>query len=194
MTNDQIKYSIETEEVCLTLWQKIDHYLIVGFMFIFPMVFIYVQIENYFNEGSISLRFGEILFVLIPLLLAYLFYKLQKRRLKFTVLKTSLDREVLNKAIESVSNELEWKPFLVYKNVIVAKTYPSVLSGSWGEHITILFDKNRVLINSICDPDKISSLISMGRNKQNVDTLIQELKKVTPLTSVSSGLERGSDP
>ena len=134
MTNDQIKYSIETEEVCLTLWQKIDHSLIVGFMFIFPMVFIYVQIENYFNEGSISLRFGEILFVLIPLLLAYLFYKLQKRRLKFTVLKTSLDREVLNKAIESVSNELEWKPFLVYKNVIVAKTYPSVLSEV-GENI-----------------------------------------------------------
>ena len=59
----------------------------------------------------------------------------------------------------------------------MAKTHPSFSSGSWGEQITILFDNRTILVNSICDLDKKNSVVSMGRNKQNENTLINEIKK-----------------
>jgi hypothetical protein len=62
------------------------------------------------------------------------------------------------------------------KGCIIARTSPGIFSGSWGERITIILDKNRVLINSICDPEKRSSVVSMGRNRKNCRTLINEIK------------------
>jgi hypothetical protein len=90
-----------------------------------------------------------------------------------------LTREELDSVVEKVANELKWIPYVMDKKVIIAKTHPSFFSGSWGEQITILFDKNRVLVNSICDPDKRSSVVSMGRNKQNMSRLIEEIKKAS---------------
>ncbi len=63
------------------------------------------------------------------------------------------------------------------EKIIIAKTHPSIFSGSWGEQITILFDDDRILINSICDPDKKSSVVSMGRNKKNVSKLLEEINQ-----------------
>lgn len=57
------------------------------------------------------------------------------------------------------------------------KSNPRLWSGSWGEQITILFYKNRVLVNSICDLEKQNSVASYGRNKENMAKLIEEIKK-----------------
>jgi hypothetical protein len=121
----------------------------------------------------------KILFMVIPIILGLLFYRLQRNRLKFKSISTQLTREELDSVVEKVANELKWIPYVMDKKVIIAKTHPSFFSGSWGEQITILFDKNRVLVNSICDPDKRSSVVSMGRNKQNMSRLIEEIKKAS---------------
>ena len=117
--------------------------------------------------------------MIIPAILGILFYRLQKRRLKFKSIDTKLTRDELGPIIEKVAKELEWTPFVNNKKIIIAKTHPSFFSGSWGEQITILFDKNRILVNSICDPDKRSSVVSMGRNKKNMNRLIKEITKAS---------------
>jgi len=113
--------------------------------------------------------------IIIPIFLAFLFYKLQANRLKFKEIYTTLSRQQLNDIIEKVGTELKWHPKEVNNNFIIAATGLSILS--WGEQITILFDGNRILLNSICDPDKRSSLGSFGRNKQNVNRLIKEIEQ-----------------
>ena len=179
MTNEQIKYSIETGEMKLGNWDKFTHYEIVGFLFIIPALFIFFHLKDYFQGTSRPFREGEIWFMIIPSILGLLFYILQKSRLKFKSIDTKLTRDELELIIEKLANELEWTPYVKNKKVIIAKTHPSFFSGSWGEQITILFDKNRILVNSICDPDKRSSIVSMGRNKKNMDRLTEEITKAS---------------
>jgi hypothetical protein len=179
MTNEQIKYSIEKGEMKLGNWDKFTHYGIVGFLFFIPALFIFFHLKDYFEGQPKPFHENEILFMVIPIILGLLFYRLQRNRLKFKSISTQLTREELDSVVEKVANELKWIPYVMDKKVIIAKTHPSFFSGSWGEQITILFDKNRVLVNSICDPDKRSSVVSMGRNKQNMSRLIEEIKKAS---------------
>jgi hypothetical protein len=58
------------------------------------------------------------------------------------------------------------------KDLFVAKTNPKWWTGSWGEMITILIDNDKVMINSICDPELRASVFSVGRNRKNVNRLI----------------------
>lgn len=179
MTNEQIKYSIETSEMKLGNWHKFTHYGIVGFLFIIPAMLITFHLKDHFQGTSRPFREGEIWFMIIPSILGLLFYRLQKNRLKFKSIDTKLTREELDPIIEKVANELEWITFVKNKKIVISKTFPSFFSGSWGEQITILFDKNRILVNSICDPDKRISIVSMGRNKKNMNRLIEEIKKAS---------------
>ena len=179
MTSEQIKYSIDTGEMKLGTWDKFTHYGIVGFLFLIPSMLIFLHLKDYFQGTSRPFREGEIWFMIFPSILGLLFYRLQKSRLKFKSIDTKLTRDELDPIIEKVANELEWTSYVINKKIIIAKTHPSFFSGSWGEQITILFDKNRILVNSICDPDKRSSVVSMGRNKKNMNRLIEEIKKVS---------------
>ncbi len=179
MTNEQIKYSIETGEMKLGNWDKFNHYAIVGFLFIIPALFIFFHLKDYFQGTSRPFREGEIWFMIIPSILGLLFYRIQRNRLKFKSINTKLTREELDPIIEKVATELEWIPYVSNKKIIIAKTHPSLFSGSWGEQITILFHKNQILVNSICDPEKRSSVVSMGRNKKNMNRLIEEIIKVS---------------
>ena len=90
-----------------------------------------------------------------------------------------MTREELDKIINQVATELKWTIFSTNKRIVEAKTFPSFFSGSWGEQITILFDNKRVLVNSICDIDKQSSVVSMGRNKKNINRLIKEIENAS---------------
>jgi len=59
----------------------------------------------------------------------------------------------------------------------VAKTTGDLFAPFWGERITIVFDNAQIHINSICDPSKMSSIISFGRNKKNVDAIELIIKR-----------------
>lgn len=62
-------------------------------------------------------------------------------------------------------------------DAFIANTNPGFFSGSWGEQITVLFYQDSVFVNSICDPNKRSSVISWGRNSENEDTLIDKINE-----------------
>lgn len=179
MTNEQINRSIETKRLEINNWGKFDHYTIVGFMFLIPIIQVFLYLKELVNGTSKGINGDMVLFIIIPLILGFLLYKLQRNRLNFKIIETNLNREQLEKIIDQVAKELKWEIFTDEKRIVEAKTFPNFFSGSWGEQITILFDGQQVLINSICDLDKRSSLVSMGRNRKNMKRLVEEIKKAS---------------
>jgi hypothetical protein len=129
------------------------------------------------RNGETFFKEGEVWFIVVPSILLFLTYRLQRNRLKFFLVYSTLDIKQLKKVISDVAKDLDWVTISSNKNVYTAKTFPGFFSGSWGEHITVLFHANTVYINSICDPDKKSSIVSFGRNRKNVQTLIRKIEE-----------------
>lgn len=178
MSEENIDLSIETGKLKLNPKDKSSHFAVAWVCFLvfaITPVFIYLRFLI-IGEAKSSGR-GVIIFFAIASVISYLLYKLQLNKLKFKIVETNLKREELDEIINRIAKELKWIIFSVNKRSIIARTFPSILSGSWGEQITILFDKNKVLVNSICDPKKQSSIVSMGRNKRNMNRLIEEIEK-----------------
>ncbi len=176
MTDEQIESSIASGELQLTIWAKLTHYGIsVAFFLVLPMTILF-NIKDNFDGTYTPFQVSHFWFLMGSTFLALLLYRIQRSKLKLKIIETPLTREQLDPIISKVANELEWFPYVVNEKVILAKSYPDFLSGSWGEQITILFDRNRILVNSICDPDKKSSVVSYGRNKENVDRLTEAIQ------------------
>ncbi len=177
MTSEQIKKSIETNQLQLTNnWDRFTHYAIILYLILYPILNVYLIINNYLKGRNLGINDWTIGFTLSLILFAFLFFKLQKKRLNFTIIETKLNVEELINILDNLSLEQNWTVEIKNKSMYFAKTNPSIWSGSWGEQITILFDNKRVLLNSICDLEQRSSLVSMGRNKKNVDVIVDRIK------------------
>lgn len=179
MTKEQWQRSLQTKKLQLPFWDRLSHFGIVFFTLFIPLANLSLYLKGIIYKSPKAFTDDTLYITIIPTIVAFAFYKIQSAKLKFKEIETSLSRQQLNDIIEKVSTELEWDQVKNNKHIIVAKTHPPLLSGSWGEQITILFDKNKVLLNSICDPDKRSSVVSMGRNKQNVNKLIEEINSAS---------------
>jgi hypothetical protein len=176
MKKELIKKSKETGELQLTFWEKETHYGIVIYLLVIPTVFLFFFIKDAISGDTSRMRSELVVFGLVATLLSFLAYRMQKKRLRFTSVDTNLAKDQLTQIIELTAKEFKWTPSYVDDDVIVAKTSPGFWSGSWGEQITIIFDNGKVFINSICDPDKRSSVFSNGRNTQIIDLLVKRVK------------------
>jgi hypothetical protein len=76
-----------------------------------------------------------------------------------------------------VAEKLKWEFISTTNDAYIAKTNPGFFSGSWGEQISVLFYQDSVFVNSICDPNKRSSVVSWGRNSENENTLIDKISE-----------------
>jgi hypothetical protein len=176
MKKELIKKSLETGELHLTFWQKEGHFGIVFYLLIIPAFFLFFFINDT-NSTNFDERKVEIpMIAFISCGISLLTYRHQRKMLKFIPIDTKLNREELKKIIEEVGEQLEWKPHFMDDQVFIAKTFPGFWSGSRGEQITIIFDNGRILINSICDPDNRGSLFSNGRNRKNINSLVELVK------------------
>ena len=108
---------------------------------------------------------------------AIIFAVIQNRRLNFKEINLKYTDEQFQESIERTIQDLEWR---IDKN---NKTFfrairPSNWSGSWGEMVTIIKEKDRLLINSICDPEHMSSVASYGWNRKNIKTFLKNINDV----------------
>jgi len=87
MTEEEIKYSIETGKLKISIWDKFSHYGIVVLLLIIPALFLFFHIKDYFQGTLKPMIEGEIWFVIVALIIAYLFYRLQKKRLALNHLR-----------------------------------------------------------------------------------------------------------
>lgn len=101
----------------------------------------------------------------IWIVLALFFYYIQTRRLRFKVIDISVSEDQFLDAARRAAQELGWQPIEINSDIVITKS--SFSWRSWGELITIIRDRERTLINSICDPDNTLSVASWGMNKKN---------------------------
>ncbi len=172
MTHIDIQNIKETETLKLPKWQLFGHYAIVPFLLILPIMTTYSLFQIYVTKNYTGVRTADELMLtgypwLIPALALYF---IQKRRLRFTVINVSVNEEKFHKAVELVADTLAWTIQHSSTDSVIAVRKGGFSSGSWGELITIVRDSDKVLINSICDPDNIVSVASYGWNKKNVRT------------------------
>lgn len=170
----------------LNFWGLLSHYAL-------PLIFIglaamslfyYIQYLN----GSYSgrpimdiLRTGSIF-----LILALLGIIIQNRRLKFNAVPINSTKEEIVAAIEKTAKKRKW--FLKNRESGFYQFYTigGFSTGSWGELITIIVDKNVLFFNSICDPYNRPSVASFGQNRKHKNELFRNLdKKPAPNTQYS---------
>lgn len=177
MNTQIIKKCIEQNELQLSNWDKINHYWSVIFALTIPILFIINKTIDLINKTERPSQDGDIYVFAIPILLSFLLYLLQKKRLRFKIVETNLSIDEIYKIVDNTAKELGW--IINKKNSThwTANTNPKFTSGSWGEQITIIFTENKILVNSICDLNKKDSLVSMGRNKKNEQTFINNIVK-----------------
>jgi len=177
MTQNQIGKSINTGKLQLSTYHKFSHYGILLISLLLVLVSLYAISEKLILNQPIRLERALILFS-GGILSAIFFIWLQTKRFRFKKIVISFPTDetfaIANKSIR----KLGWKISSKDYNYIVAKVYNGWLSGSWGEQVTVIVNYDSVYINSICDPDKKSSIASWGNNRKNVQKLINEMKTI----------------
>ena len=180
MTSRLIQKMIETETLVLTKTQLFYHYCIIGLFLTPPVMHIIAVFEYYVTHTYDGVRtVGEMAtWSYLPLIPAVAFYYIQKRRLKFKVIDIAVDAETFIDAAEETAGELKWQITEKKHNLVVARS--GFTWRSWGELITIVRDNDRILFNSICDPDNITSVASWGMNRLNLETFEQHVRLKAP--------------
>lgn len=182
MTEAQITKSIESKELKLLGWRNFTHYQIVWYFILIAATSLFIFSKELISGTPKAFdRLWPITLFLTPISLglAGLYYKIQRKKLNFRVYRTTVSREQLDRIIAKVAKDLQWTIIIKNEILIEAKTSPGFWSGSWGELITILVDGQTVLVNCICDPDKPASVTSYGRNKKQIDRLLEEIEKAS---------------
>ena len=170
-----LKKSIETGELQLPFRQKVTHFEIVlwsfGFAVLMPLIVLFYQV---YEPTSIK-NYGVLWFSPGFIIVGVIFYFIQKKHLKLTSFKTEISRKEIEKIIKQISSKYRWQISTNTSKEIIAKT---PFSGkSWGEQVTIIFDGNNLFVNSICDPDKRTSVVSLGRNAQNIRLIAKRINR-----------------
>jgi len=191
MKKEWIDIMKQTKRLKLSRWQTLDHFSIVLFILFIPGLTLFSLFEIYVTETYDGVRTAdELISTAWPWIIpAIAFYIIQKRRLRFREVKVEYSDQEFQEAIERTAKEYEWQIEINDKNIFRAYR-PWNWTGSWGEMVTIIKDKNLLYLNSICDPNKKSSVASFGWNKRNIDTFLKNLVNVKKHIPVQEKIEQ----
>lgn len=108
MTNKQIEFGLKNKTLDLQGWNKISHYSVVGYILMLPLIFIgYGVYQKIQYEYLPIIKQNEISFILVPVVIAALFFYIQKNRLKFVEIKTTKDKSEIDKIIKNTAKKLK---------------------------------------------------------------------------------------
>ncbi|MDG1476652.1 MAG: hypothetical protein P8Q14_05870 [Vicingaceae bacterium] len=163
----------------LTTIQTLTHYGIVIFLSLIVSLTIWSLIEIYVTDTYTGvLTAGELIKSSLPFLFAAIIFALiQNRRLNFKEVNLTYTDEQFQETIQRTIKDLEWRIDKNNKTFFRANR-PWNWSGSWGEMVTIIKEKDGLLLNSICDPNHMSSVFSYGWNRKNIKTFLKNLNDV----------------
>ena len=149
------------------------HYGASHMLMLVSMISLSVMGIMFYTNGqfvSAFLWFGGVL-----LLLAYVLYRSQRRKLDFSNIPTTLDKQSIYDKIYNLSVTYDWDVDHYGEDCIVAHTNPSLWHLTWGEQIFIVFDQGQVWVNSVNDLNKRTSICSFGHNKRNIRRIREAL-------------------
>lgn len=147
------------------------------FLLVFPCIVASYFIRDAITIGHISLNTPFVLFFLLSIVVSITFYFKQKNSLRFQVYQYSGNRDNIFKILEELATRNDWTIEMKSYNAFIAETNPGFFSGSWGEQVTILFNEKNIYLNSICSLNKKASIASYGRNKANVQLIVESLQE-----------------
>jgi len=173
MTQEQYNKSIATGELQLSAWGKFSYFWVVGFLFFIPLTCLAFDIF----DNSANFVGTPIWFIIIPTILGILLYWLQKNQLKFKIVKTRLGRYEFSKLTRQISEQFKLTILFEDGDIFVAETTPELFSGVEAKQITILLNKDVIMISSIFELTRKSSVDIMGSNKKAVNTLIDKIEQ-----------------
>src|SRR5687767_5246588 len=134
---------------------------------VFNMISVF-QILTGKDEGGSTLN--EHLTVSIPfVVLGILFCFRQNKRLYFKEYKISHTDGELQDAIRITADQLNWTIDTNKKGYLRAYRVGEGFDW-WGQMITIMYDNNTILMNSVSDPNVTPTFTSIGWDKRNVRT------------------------
>lgn len=180
MKSEALPKMKKTGTLELSKWQRFWHYSVVLFLLIMPVTMTFIFAKDYFSGSYVQKRYPIelFLFAYVWLIPALSFYFIQRQRLRFRAIYMSVDSDTFDQAVKETAKDLKWRILKKTNTLIVAKSEFSW--RSWGELITIIRENDKILFNSICDPDKKPSVASWGMNRLNRKTFEEYLRKTTP--------------
>lgn len=169
----------------LKFGQAIDHYLLVIILLFVPALTLYDLFTIYITDTYDGKRTSnELLYTAIPFfILAIVVFIIQRNRLKVNEIKIYYTEDQFQEAVQQTIEELKWLVEINEEKVFRARR-PWNWKSSWGEMITIFKEEDRLLVNSICDPDGKTSVASWGWNNKNINVFYKNLRK-----AISSKIE-----
>ena len=176
MNREWIDIMRQTKRLKLSRWHTLEHFFVVLFTLFIPGLTLFSLFEIYVTKTYNGVRTAnELILATWPWIIsAVVFYYIQKRQLRFREVKVEYSEQEFQEAIQRTANEYKWQIELNDKKIFRAYR-PWNWTNSWGEMITIIKVKDRLLLNSICDPNEMSSVASFGWNKRNIDTFLKNL-------------------
>lgn len=158
-----------------TEWAYTHYGFPLGILMI-PFLFICINIYDYIVGDGANSFFPLFWCGALPLLLAYVSYRSQRKKLDFEPITTTLSVEMIQEAIEEVARKNDWIVDHIDNHCFAAHTSRSFPSLSWGEQVFVVFDKGTVWVNSVNDLNKKSVACSFGYTKKNIQLLREAIE------------------
>lgn len=159
-------FVLEHKSVPLTISWAYTHYGASHILSLMSAIFLFTTGMTLYSAGRID---GFVLLVaIVPVPIAYVLYRVQRRKLDFQSIPTTLDKQSIYDRICHLSVTYDWDVDHYGEDCIVAHTNPAIWHLTWGEQIFIVFDKGQVWVNSVNDLNKRTSPFSFGYTKRNI--------------------------
>jgi len=169
--------------VKLNMKQTLTHFWVVIFLIIIPIGSFFVQFFMRLKNNTIQPYKAYDWYLFWAIIPAILFYFIQRQRLLYKSYACKVTVDEFDEALLRYMDKLNLNKVNIRPGFFQARRHKD-WSSSWGEMITIKHSPDGVMINSICDPDKQSSVISYGMNKGNISIFLEELNNVVNKISV----------
>lgn len=145
------------------------------FIFVFPISIGFIgfsMIYNYFKfHSEITLLLVAILFISMAFLFGFHINRRLKENITFeSISTTNHDIDTIAEKLKKNFKGIEIK---VNHNLGVIEAYTKMTGFSWGEKLTLIIDKNSILINS--KPSGTRQPITILKDRKNIKKLKQIL-------------------
>ena len=162
-----------TEKIKLTKGEWFNHFGISIYLIIPIIMFGHLFVEFYLlkmpnpNPDNFNAFYLMLLFLGVSIFL----YWRKWKRLFFQEYKVKLTDEQFERAIKATAIELNWQIEKLERNYAEAFRFPEAF-GNGGEKITVKKTENKVLINSMGNPELLRKGYSRKRNKENLNSFL----------------------
>ena len=182
---------ISQKRVKLDFFQNVFHYSFPLFILAIPLFSLFFSIKDYFTHTVADPERSLVNFDAFVIILSIFSGFIQWRRLGFRVYKVSLTSKIFDEALARTIQAENWiitthsKQFIqaIRPDEFADDKIPLILRDNNGEMITIINLEDRLLINSISDPNEKSGSLFGKQNRKNVSAFIANLAEVIQQTS-----------